>query len=75
MESIGQSAGGIAHDFNNLLTVINGYADDLEIEFDPDDPRLAKIVQIRRAGERAAALIVVFSPSAGDSPFNPSSSI
>lgn len=56
MESIGQLAGGIAHDFNNLLTVINGYADDLEIEFDPDDPRLAKIVQIRRAGERAAAL-------------------
>lgn len=56
LESIGQLAGGIAHDFNNLLTVINGYSDDLEAELNQDDPRRAKIAQIRLAGERAATL-------------------
>jgi signal transduction histidine kinase len=56
LESIGQLAGGIAHDFNNLLTVINGYSDDLQAELRQDDPRRAKIAQIRLAGERAATL-------------------
>jgi signal transduction histidine kinase/CheY-like chemotaxis protein len=56
MEAIGSLAGGIAHDFNNLLTVIlsfNGFALDGVREGDPvrDD-----LLEVKHAGERAAAL-------------------
>jgi PAS domain S-box-containing protein len=56
MEAIGTLAGGIAHDFNNLLTSILGYSDlilqsvDLESSLRPD------VEEIKRSGERAAAL-------------------
>ena len=56
MESVGRLAGGIAHDFNNLLTVINGYACLMAEDMDPQDPRLADVDEIRKAGERAAGL-------------------
>jgi PAS domain S-box-containing protein len=56
MEAIGQLAGGIAHDFNNLLTAILGYSDLLAGRLGPDDPGLEDLAEIRRAGERAAAL-------------------
>jgi PAS domain S-box-containing protein len=56
IESLGRLAGGIAHDFNNLVTVITGHA-----EFLLEDPALGAelredLREIRRAGERAAAL-------------------
>jgi two-component system, cell cycle sensor histidine kinase and response regulator CckA len=56
MEAIGRLAGGVAHDFNNLLTAINGYADILAAGMAPDDERLADVEEIRKAGDRAAAL-------------------
>jgi PAS domain S-box-containing protein len=56
IESLGLLAGGIAHDFNNLLTVINGYANLLESQTPAGDPRRGKIVEVRKAGERAAGL-------------------
>jgi PAS domain S-box-containing protein len=57
MESIGQLAGGIAHDFNNLLTVINGMAELALTQLPDGMPRIQRDLQeIRRAGERAAAL-------------------
>lgn len=56
MESIGRLAGGISHDFNNLLTVINGYAAMLLCREDLDGPARQSIVQISKAGDRAAEL-------------------
>ncbi len=57
MESIGRLASGVAHDFNNLLTVIRGYADLMQDKMSAEEPWLEDLAQIRRAGERAAALI------------------
>jgi hypothetical protein len=56
MESVGLLAGGIAHDFNNLLTVINGSADIELSQLSEGDPLHDALVQIRRAGGRAAEL-------------------
>jgi two-component system, cell cycle sensor histidine kinase and response regulator CckA len=56
LEAIGRLAGGIAHDFNNLLTVITGYAETLVAVLEPSDPKLADVLEIRRAAERAAHL-------------------
>lgn len=56
LESVGRLAGGVAHDFNNLLTEINGYGDLLLARMKPEDPSRAYLMQIRKAGNRAAEL-------------------
>jgi two-component system cell cycle sensor histidine kinase/response regulator CckA len=56
MEAIGRLAGGIAHDFNNLLTVVQGYTDVILGEIASTHPHRPALEQVRRAGERAAAL-------------------
>ena len=56
MEAIGRLAGGIAHDFNNLLTVVQGYTDVILGEIAADHPHRSALEQVKRAGERAAAL-------------------
>jgi len=56
MEAVGRLAGGVAHDFNNLLTAIIGYADLMVTSLDQDDPLRKDAEEIKRAGERAAAL-------------------
>jgi PAS domain S-box-containing protein len=57
MEVVGRLAGGIAHDFNNLLTVITGYSKLLlQRDMDEHDPLRKYVVEIDKAGERAAAL-------------------
>lgn len=57
LQAIGQLAGGVAHDFNNILTVIVAEAGEL---LSTNSPRskadLESIEEIRKAGERAAAL-------------------
>jgi PAS domain S-box-containing protein len=53
---VGRLAGGVTHDFNNLLMVILGFADLLAAGLDPDDPRRADAMEIRKAAERASGL-------------------
>jgi PAS domain S-box-containing protein len=56
MEAVGRLAGGVAHDFNNLLGIIMGYCDLVLDGFPTDDPRSAKLQQIKKASLRAASL-------------------
>ena len=56
MEAVGRLAGGIAHDFNNLLNVITGYGEMLGDHFATNDPMHARVEQIKKAAQRAAAL-------------------
>lgn len=59
-EAMSRLTGGVAHDFNNLLSVIQNYAAFLEASLDPQDARRTDVEEIRRAGERAGALIRQF---------------
>ena len=56
MEAIGLLAGGIAHDFNNLLSVILGYTEMAVRSLRDGDPLKDDLLEVRKAGDRAAAL-------------------
>ena len=56
MEAVGRLAGGIAHDFNNLLSVILSYAGLALLELEPTHSVRGDVLQMQRAGERAAEL-------------------
>ena len=56
MEAVGRLAGGIAHDFNNLLTAILGYSSLLYDRLGGDEAALHQVLEIKKAGERAASL-------------------
>ncbi len=56
MEAVGRLAGGVAHDFNNMLSVVLGYADLALGDLRPGEPLRDDLVEIKKAGQRAAAL-------------------
>ncbi len=56
MEAVGQLAGGIAHDFNNVITVVNSFCDLALSGLREHDPLREDLMEIRKAGKRAAAL-------------------
>jgi len=56
MEAVSRLAGGVAHNFNNVLTVISGYSEVLLEALSPNDPSRSSLEEIKKAGERAAAL-------------------
>ena len=56
LESVGRLAGGVAHDFNNMLSVIQTYAELIEMDRADDAALLQDLGEIRTASERAQAL-------------------
>jgi hypothetical protein len=57
MEAIGQLTAGIAHDFNNMLTVINSYAELMQMRIPAGDPLRKMADRILEGGEKAAELV------------------
>ena len=56
MDAIGSLAGGIAHDFNNILSVILSYTQFAMDGLKEGDRLKDDLLQVKNAGERAAAL-------------------
>jgi PAS domain S-box-containing protein len=56
MDSVGSLAGGVAHDFNNLLSVILNYTSFAIDSLHEQDPLRADLIEVKKAGDRAAAL-------------------
>jgi signal transduction histidine kinase len=57
MEAMGLLAGGVAHDLNNLLSGIVSYPQLLLLDLPRESPLRDGILLIKRAGEKAAAIV------------------
>lgn len=54
--AMGNLACGVAHDFNNVITAIIGFADLVVQDLSPDTRAHSRMLQIRKAGQRAVAI-------------------
>lgn len=57
MEAIENLAAGVAHDLNNILSSIVNYPELLLLELPADSPFIKPLESIKRAGQRAAAVV------------------
>ncbi len=57
MEAIGLMAGGVAHDLNNILSGIVSYPELLLMGMNEDNELRRPLEEIRRSGQRAAAVV------------------
>ncbi|BBO81852.1 hypothetical protein DSCO28_24180 [Desulfosarcina ovata subsp. sediminis] len=57
MEAIGTLAGGVAHDLNNILSGVVSYPQMLLLDLSEEDPFYKPLQNIRKSGERAAAVV------------------
>ncbi|NOR23543.1 MAG: response regulator, partial [Desulforhopalus sp.] len=57
MEAMGTLAGGVAHDLNNILSAIVGYPELLLLEIPEDSPYRSAILNIKKSGEKAGAIV------------------
>lgn len=57
MEAIGNLAAGVAHDLNNILVGLVSYPDLVLMRMAENDPLRDEVIQIKSAGERAAAMV------------------
>ncbi len=57
MEAIGLMAGGVAHDLNNILSGVVSYPELLLMRLDGDNELRRPLEEIRRSGQRAAAVV------------------
>jgi two-component system, cell cycle sensor histidine kinase and response regulator CckA len=56
MAAVSRLAGGVAHDFNNLLTAITGYSGLALQNLESENPLRKDLEEIKRAGDRGAAI-------------------
>jgi signal transduction histidine kinase/CheY-like chemotaxis protein len=71
LETMGRLTCGVAHDFNNVLTAINGFSAFLLDMVEEESPLRPGLLEISRAGERAASLtrqLLTFSRKQGLAP-------
>ncbi|MBA3316568.1 MAG: PAS domain S-box protein [Gemmatimonadales bacterium] len=54
MQAAGRLAGGMAHEVNNMMTGVIGFSEFLLRSLPEDDPRRGEVLEIIRAGTRAA---------------------
>lgn len=57
MEVIGTLSAGVAHDLNNILGGIVSYPELIMMDMDEDSPLKTPLLTIKKAGERAAAIV------------------
>ena len=57
LEVIGTLAAGVAHDLNNILGGVVSYPELIIMDMDDNDPLRTPLLTIKKAGERAAAIV------------------
>jgi two-component system, cell cycle sensor histidine kinase and response regulator CckA len=57
MEAVGTLAAGVAHDLNNILSGIVSYPELILMDMSESNPLRAPLLTIKKAGERAAAIV------------------